>query len=309
MNFSINTIMKGITASVFGATFLLSGGTAFADYSCKSATFIVPYSPGGGSDQMARRLVPGLEEALGVKVNIVYKTGGGGAVGFSELHRSDPDGCTFSNTVVPNVIISSKGDGVGYEAGDFEYIGMTESSAGTLMVPLDSKYQSIDSFVAAALENPGMLTVAGTGGSGLSRWNQLEEVLGIETTYVPVGGGVGKMIPMLAGSHIDGAATGANHATKHKAIVNAILVAGPNEVPTLPGIPNEADWNYVITWGLMAPPGTPADVVETLNAAMNSAAQSSSVQEALINGGYVPHNMSVAETNAFMDAEIAKYAE
>ena len=59
----------------------------------------------------------------------------------------------------------------------------------------------------------------------------------------------------------------------------------------------------------MAPPGTPADVVETLNAAMNSAAQSSSVQEALINGGYVPHNMSVAETNAFMDAEIAKYAD
>jgi tripartite-type tricarboxylate transporter receptor subunit TctC len=244
-----------------------------------------------------------------VSVNIVYKTGGGGAVGFSELHRSKADGCTFSNTVVPNVIISSKGDGVGYKPGDFEYIGMTESSAGTLMVPLDSKYQTIDSFVAAALENPGMLTVAGTGGSGLSRWNQLEEVLGIETTYVPVGGGVGKMIPMLAGSHIDGAATGANHATKHKAIVNAILVAGANEVPTLPGIPNEPDWNYVITWGLMAPPGTPADVVETLNAAMNSAAQSSSVQEALINGGYVPHNMSVAETNAFMDGEIAKYAD
>jgi tripartite-type tricarboxylate transporter receptor subunit TctC len=304
-----NTIIKTVTASVFGAAMLLTGGVAQADYPCKEATFIVPYSPGGGSDQMARRLVPGLEEALGVSVNIVYKTGGGGAVGFSELHRSKADGCTFSNTVVPNVIISSKGEGVGYKPGDFEYIGMTESSAGTLMVPLDSKYQTIDSFVAAALENPGMLTVAGTGGSGLSRWNQLEEVLGIETTYVPVGGGVGKMIPMLAGSHIDGAATGANHATKHKAIVNAILVAGANEVPTLPGIPNEPDWNYVITWGLMAPPGTPADVVETLNAAMNSAAQSSSVQEALINGGYVPHNMSVAETNAFMDAEIAKYAD
>jgi tripartite-type tricarboxylate transporter receptor subunit TctC len=250
-----------------------------------------------------------MEEALGVSVNIVYKTGGGGAVGFSELHRSKADGCTFSNTVVPNVIISSKGDGVGYKPGDFEYIGMTESAAGALMVPLDSEYQTIDAFVAAALENPGMLTVAGTGGSGLSRWNQLEEVLGIETTYVPVGGGVGKMIPMLAGSHIDGAATGSNHGTKHKAIVNTILLAGENPVSTLPGVPTEPDWNYVITWGLMAPPGTPADVVETLNAAMNSAAQSSSVQDALLNGGYVSHNMSVAEVNAFMDGEIAKYAD
>ena len=238
-----------------------------------------------------------------------YKTGGGGAVGFSELHRSAPDGCTFSNTVVPNVIISSKGEGVGYKPGDFAYIGMTESSAGTLMVPKDSKYKTIEDFIAAANENPGMLTVAGTGGSGLSRWNQLESVLGIETTYVPVGGGVGKMIPMLAGSHVDGAATGANHATKHKGIVDAILVAGPNEVPTLPGVPNEPDWNYVITWGLMAPPGTPSDIVETLNAALRSAASDPAVQDALTKGGYVTHDMTVAEVNAFMDAEIAKYAD
>ncbi len=76
-------LFKGVVASVFGAAMLLTGGTAQADYPCKEATFIVPYSPGGGSDQMARRLVPGLEEALGVGVNIVYKTGGGGAVGFS----------------------------------------------------------------------------------------------------------------------------------------------------------------------------------------------------------------------------------
>ncbi|MBS71251.1 MAG: tripartite tricarboxylate transporter substrate binding protein [Pseudomonadota bacterium] len=302
-------LFKGVVASVFGAAMLLTGGTAQADYPCKEATFIVPYSPGGGSDQMARRLVPGLEEALGVGVNIVYKTGGGGAVGFSELHRSAPDGCTFSNTVVPNVIISSKGEGVGYKPGDFAYIGMTESSAGTLMVPKDSKYKTIEDFIAAANENPGMLTVAGTGGSGLSRWNQLESVLGIETTYVPVGGGVGKMIPMLAGSHVDGAATGANHATKHKGIVDAILVAGPNEVPTLPGVPNEPDWNYVITWGLMAPPGTPSDIVETLNAALRSAASDPAVQDALTKGGYVTHDMTVAEVNAFMDAEIAKYAD
>ena len=114
---------------------------------------------------------------------------------------------------------------------------------------------------------------------------------------------------MLAGSHVDGAATGANHATKHKAIVDAILVAGANEVPTLPGVPNEPDWNYVITWGLMAPPGTPSDIVETLNAALRSAASDPAVQDALTKGGYVTHDLTVAEVNAFMDAEIAKYAD
>jgi tripartite-type tricarboxylate transporter receptor subunit TctC len=255
---------------------------------------------------MARRLQPGLEEALGVSVNIVYKTGGGGAVGFSELHRSKPDGCTISNVVVPNVIISSQGEGVGYKPDDFAYIGMTESSAGALMVPQDSPYQTIEAFIAGAKEKPGMLTVAGTGGSGADRWAQLEEVLGIETTYVPVSGGVGKMMPMLAGSHVDGAATGANHATKHKAIVNAILLAGENPVETLPGVPTEPDWNYVVTWGIMAPPGTPADIVEALNAALNTAAAKPEVRNALVAGGYVPHIQTVDEVNAFMAKEIAK---
>ena len=67
-------LFKGVVASVFGAAMLLTGGTAQADYPCKEATFIVPYSPGGGSDQMARRLVPGLEEALGVGVRYISVT-------------------------------------------------------------------------------------------------------------------------------------------------------------------------------------------------------------------------------------------
>jgi tripartite-type tricarboxylate transporter receptor subunit TctC len=154
-----------------------------------------------------------------------------------------------------------------------------------------------------------MLTVAGTGGSGADRWAQLAEVLGIEATYVPVSGGVGKMMPMLAGSHVDAAATGANHATKHKAIVNAILLAGENSVDTLPGVPTEPDWNYVVTWGIMAPPGTPADIVEALNGALNTAASKPEVRDALLKGGYVPHIQTVDEVNAFMAREIAKLAD
>ena len=105
----INSIIKGVMAASIGGVMALTANIALADYPDKDITFIVPYSPGGGSDQMARRLQPGLEKALGVNVRMVYKTGGGGAVGFSELHRSKPYGYTISNVVVPNVIITSKG--------------------------------------------------------------------------------------------------------------------------------------------------------------------------------------------------------
>ncbi len=307
MKIKLETVFKGALATFVGASMAFTANVAFADYPDKDITFIVPYSPGGGSDQMARRLQPGLEKALGVNVRIVYKTGGGGAVGFSELHRSKPDGYTISNVVVPNVIISSKGEGVGYKAGDFSYIGMTEAAVGALMVPNDSPYSTLDEFVAAAKEKPGMLTVAGVGSTGANRWGGLAEILGIETTYVPVSGGVGKMMPMLAGSHVDGGMTASNHATKHKAIVKALVVAGTDEVSTLPGVPTEPQWQYVTTWGIMAPPGTPDDIVATLNAALNEAASDASVRDALLKGGYNTMIQSIDEVNAFMAANIAVY--
>ena len=120
-----NYLQKGILGAV-AATFLaITPGAAKAEYPDKPITFIVPYSPGGGSDQQARRLVPGLEAALGVKIRIVYKTGGGGAVGFGELSRSKGDGYTISNVVVPNIIFAARGKDVGFKPGDFSYIGMT----------------------------------------------------------------------------------------------------------------------------------------------------------------------------------------
>ena len=307
MKLKLNSVIKGTATSILGAAMAFTANVALADYPEKDITFIVPYSPGGGSDQMARRLQPGLEKALGVNVRIVYKTGGGGAVGFSELHRSKPDGYTIANVVVPNVILSSKGDGVGYKPGDFEYIGMTESAVGALMVPKDSPYKTLDAFVAAALEKPGMLTVAGVGGTGADRWGALADILGIDTTYVPVSGGVGKMMPMLAGSHVDAGMTASNHATKHKSIVDALVIAGKQEVTTLKGVPFEPKWSYVTTWGIMAPPGTPADIIATLNAALNEAASDSSVADALSNAGYNTIIQTVDEVNAFMDEQIKAY--
>jgi tripartite-type tricarboxylate transporter receptor subunit TctC len=303
----INSIIKGVMAASIGGIMALTANIALADYPDKDITFIVPYSPGGGSDQMARRLQPGLEKALGVNVRMVYKTGGGGAVGFSELHRSKPDGYTISNVVVPNVIITSKGEGIGYKPDDFAYIGMTEAAVGALMVPNDSPYKTLDQFVAAAKAKPGMITVAGVGSTGAHRWGGLAKILGIKTTYVPVSGGVGKMMPMLAGSHVDAGMTASNHATKHKSIVRALVLAGNNEVATLPGIPTEPKWSYVTTWGIMAPPGTPANIVKKLNAALRSAASDPSVSNALKKGGYTPILQTVDEANAFMDAQIEAF--
>ena len=131
---------------------------------------------------------------------------------------------------------------------------MTAQAVGALMVPKGSKYNTIKAFVSAAKANPGKLTVAGVGSTGAANFGALAEILGIKTAYVPVSGGVGKMMPMLQGKHVDAGMTASSHAVKHRATVDTIVVAGPERVGALPSIPNEPRWNYMTTWGVMAPP-------------------------------------------------------
>ena len=307
-----NYLSRGLLGVVAGAVLAVSGGTAMAGahggkFPNKPITFIVPYSPGGGSDQQARRLQPGLEKALGVKVRIIYKTGGGGAVGFGELWRSKADGYTISNVVVPNIVIAGKKASVGFKAGKFSYIGMTERAVGALMVPKGSKLKTLKDFIAAAKANPGKITVAGMGSTGKVNMAALGSILNIKYTYVPVSGGVGKMIPMLLGKHVDAGMTASNHAVKHKANLDAVVVAGSKQIPALANVPNESKWEYMTTWGVMAPPGTPADRVKVLSAALLKATRAPSVAKAISNGGYENMYQTPAEAAAYVAAAVKKF--
>lgn len=299
----------GILVAFAVAFSAITAGVAVAEYPDKPITFIVPYSPGGGSDQQARRLQPGLEKALGVTIRIIYKTGGGGAVGFNELWRSKADGYTISNVVVPNIVISAQGKDVGFKPGEFAYIGMTARAAGAFMVPKNSKYKSIGQFVADAKANPGKLTVAGVGKTGAANFAELAEVLGIQVTYVPVSGGVGKLIPMLQGNHVDAGMVSSSHAVRHKATVDTLLIAGPSTSAALPGVPNEPKWTMSTTWGIMAPPGTPADRVAKLNEALNKATAESTVKEIVSKNGLLQMRQTPAESKAFVETAIKKFSK
>jgi len=291
------------SVAVLSMAVVASGPVSAADFPDHDITFLVPYAPGGGSDQQARRLQPGLEKALGVNIRIVYKTGGGGAVGFSELYRSKPDGYTIANVVVPNIIVTAKGKDVGYKPGEFVYIGMTEQAIGALMVPKSSKFKTLKEFVAYAKANPGKLTVAGVGNTGEEQTAQLTKLLGIKVSYVPVSGGVGKMIPMLLGSHVDAGVTSSSHAVKHKSELTTLVLADGSPSKMLPGVPNEAGWKMATTWGVMAPPGTPAAVVAKLNAALNKATVP--VTDLLEKNGLTPMRQTPEEAKKFIKAAIA----
>ena len=98
------------------------------------------------------------------------------------------------------------------------------------------------------------------------------------------------------------------HATKHKAKLNTLAVAGPSEVGTLPGIPNVKKWGYMTTWGVMAPPGTPADRVKVLNAALLKATADPKVRNMVIKNGLQPMRQTVEEAAAYVAAAVKKHS-
>ncbi len=300
-----NYLSGVILGAVAGAVFATTAGSAIAaGYPEKDITFIVPYKPGGGSDAQARRLQKGLEKHLGVKIRIVYKTGGGGAVGFNELYRSKPDGYTISNVVVPNIIVTSKGKDVGYKPGDFAYIGMTEKSVGALAVNKESKFKTLKSLVDFAKKNPGKLTIAGVGSTGHSNYAEMVKALGIKATYVPISGGVGKMLPFLMGGHFDASILAAAHGVKHRLKVDVIGLAGTKKSSALPAPTMDSlgykGFTMETTWGIMAPPGTSADRIAVLNVALNKTTADPSVKNALLKNGLLPMTQTPAEAKAYV---------
>jgi tripartite-type tricarboxylate transporter receptor subunit TctC len=295
-----------VGAAFLGVTACGSGGpanNAEGGLNCRNINFIVPYSPGGGSDRQVRRMQPHLEETLGVKINVNYMEGGDGAVGWQALAGAKADGCTVSNVVAPNImLLSSSGENVGFKADEFEYLGWSETTPNVLAVAADSPYKTIDDLVAAAKAKPGSVTVAGVGEVGELLTAEAQNSTGAQFAYVPVSGGVGDIVPDILGGHVVAGNIGAAHVAESGGRLRALAMTGTEDVQSLPEVPTYEEAGYKpatlgTAWGVIAPPETPADVVEVWNKAIAGAVAAE--KEQITENGLIPLEQDVTEASDF----------
>ena len=284
--------LQGARSEAAGGGDAASGGDGAAGLDCRAIEVIVPYAPGGGSDQQVRRLQPALEQATGSRLNITYQEGGDGSVGWSALANAQPDGCTIANVVLPNIsnLSLTAGEDVGFQAEDFEYIAFTEYSPNIIGVANDSEYETIDDFVEAAKADPGGLTISGVGSNGELLTAEILNATGIEVSYVPVSGGVGEIIPQVAGGHIDAAISGFSLLDGDQ--LRPLALSGTEPHEDFPDVPTFEEAGYpgvelVTSWGLILPPETPPEIVDTWNAAVQEALADEGVQEAYAETPYI----------------------
>jgi tripartite-type tricarboxylate transporter receptor subunit TctC len=261
-------------------------------------TLVVPFAAGGGGDTLARLVAEPLSRELGQSIIVENRPGAGGNIGTSIAARANPDGYTLSygtnGTQATNHWLYKS---PGYAPSDFEPISRFTVIAAALVVNgTDDRFKSLDQLLAYAKSHPGELTCgsAGNGTSSHLACELLNQMAGIKVMHIPYKGGGAAMTDLLGGRIsflIDVMPNVSGQIAAGK--LRALAVTTPERVASNPDIPtmNEAGvkgYEFFAWDGLYAPKGTPPEVLEKLNAAVNKALQRPDVKKTLESRGAIP---------------------
>jgi tripartite-type tricarboxylate transporter receptor subunit TctC len=269
----------------------------------KPIGIIVPYAPGGGVDTSARLMAAGLEPLLHTSVQAINRPGAASQVGMTELVRSRPDGYTLAYAVLPTVVTHylDPARAAIYTRKSFQPIGTHHMAPMMLAVPANSPYRTLKDMVEAARKAPGAIKISDSGLLGTPHVCalMLQLAAGVKFASVHFPGGAPSVTAVLGG-HVDVLAGATSDARAHKmaGTLRVLGVAAEQPDPSMPDVPTMRSQGFdVITAsipGLVAPAGTPQDMVATLTAAMRTVIESPEHRKRLLEYGVTPHYLDPA---------------
>ncbi len=260
------------------ATFAAGTASAADTFPERPIGVMVSYGAGGATDFQARivTMVAGNEDTLGQPMYIINKPGAGGRVGWNWFaEKADADGYSLAAYNVPHFIAQSIKGGVKYSTDSFEPIANWGSDPAVVVVGKDSPYDTIGDLLDFAKANPGKVTVSGAGlfvGHHIAAL-QIQKASDAKLAYIPTkGGGAAAMKAVIAGDVIAGInnlsdAYRARESGNVKILAVADLERNEEflpDVPTLMEAGYEVDNSSVNFRGIMAPKGTPQEVIDML---------------------------------------------
>jgi tripartite-type tricarboxylate transporter receptor subunit TctC len=300
------------------ATACLAAGGAFAqDYPNRTVRIVVPFAAGGPADNYARFIAQRLQDELKQSFIIDNKPGAGSVIGTDVVAKSPADGYTLlmmSNThTVNESLLNNKPFAL---MKDFTAIAPVNSSGLLLVVHPSVPIKGVGELIQYAKAHPGKLNYASSGnGTPYHMAGELFKYMaGIDMTHVPYKGSSGARTDILGGQvdvMFDAETTMADYSRQGK--VRALASTGLTRSANLPDMPTVAEagvpkYEATIWLGLMAPKGTPTDVVNRLNTAVRKIVAQPDVKALWSKQGAVPMSMSPGEFDQYLTADIAKWA-
>jgi tripartite-type tricarboxylate transporter receptor subunit TctC len=313
--------MAKLRALVVGGFCLALALTVFAaragadDYPTRTIRLIIPFPPGGSNDVVGRIIANQLGQKLGQAVFVDNRAGAGGVVGSDVASKATPDGYTLLIISIAHAVNPFLYKLPYDPIKDFAPIGIIATGTNVLTVNRQLPVHSVRELVAMAKAKPGALNYASAGiGSFQHLSGELFKLLaGVDIVHVPYKGGGPSMLALIAGEdQLMFSSIVQTMPAVQSGQLRALATGGAERSPILPDLPTIAEAGvpgYVATnwWGIIAPAGTPAAVVDKVHAALEEVLTSTDTKKYLDNEGAAPVQMSTADFAKFIAAEIDKW--
>ena len=299
------------------AAFTFVTASAHAAYPDRVITLVVPYTPGGAADTLARVLATRMSTKLGATVIVDNRAGASGTIGASFVARAPADGYTILYDATPYSINPHLFPRMPFASGALKPLSLVALTPNVLIVRADSPFKDVKDLIAKAKAAPGKLNYA-SGGSGTVQRLAAElfrQNLNLDMVHVPYKSG-GPAIIDVMGGQVDFmfSTVAAAYPMVSSGKLRALAVSSPARSKRLPDVPTVAEtavpgyeayeWN-----GMLLPAGTPEPVVAKLHTALVEVLKEDDVKQRFDDLGAQAVGSTPGEFGAFLKKEDSKWSE
>ena len=288
--FGVGMMALGLVLTGMGESF-----AAEKKYPVKAINVIIPFQP-GDTDNNLRPFTERIGQILGQPLNFVYKPGASGAVGAGFVANADPDGYTLVGSQQSSLVIVPRTQkGLTYSLKNFAPVCGLAGGYNVIAVQQGARWKNIQELLAEAKQNPGKISyVSGSGALGITTLiaEAFFKEAGVKLNLIPAQGS-GPAVTAILGGHTDAVSSQITPAFPHilAGTLRPLVVSTDKRVPALPNVPTAMDLGYRVSvpslYGLMAPRGTPKDVIEAIALAGRKASEEhkAAIENALSKAG------------------------
>lgn len=276
---------------------------------------IVPYSAGGGTDQVARFIGKTTEKYLNQPINVINKTGAGGAVGMTAGAKAKANGYNVTMVTVELSILPHLG-GMKVDYSDFKPLLQLNSSPAAITVRADSKFNTLNDLIEYAKKNPGTVKIGNSGVGSI--WHlaamELNKEAGVQLTPIPYDGAA-TAIATLLGNHIEAVSVSVQEVQSQveAGTLKILGIMNDERLPEFKDVPTLKELGYDInigTWRALAVPvKTPEDRVKVLEDAFVKGVQDKEFIELMNKAGLSINLLSSKEFEEKLEKENEDFKE
>ncbi|MGL6351899.1 MAG: tripartite tricarboxylate transporter substrate binding protein BugE [Aeromonas sp.] len=309
-------LIQKFTLAALGLMFSFAASAQSTWPAGKPIKLVIPFPPGGTTDLVGRLVSAELGKALGTTVVVENRGGGGGAIGAAEVAKASPDGYTLGMATVSTMAVNPAcNPKLSYDPiKDFVPITNLAHTANVIVVHPKVQAQNMKEFIDLLKKNPGKYSFATSGTCGIAHMmgEQFKVSTGTFMLHIPYRGSGPALNDTLAGQvevMLDNLPSSISHIKANS--LRALAVAWPKRIESMPNVPTYAElglkeMNDPAWYGLLAPAGTPKDIVAKIQAAAKVAVSNPEIAKKLREAGAEPIGNTPEQFAAEINTELNK---